>query len=404
METNSPQSSEGLSVDGILDILNDEGEATPQDGKETKSEDLLEGKANEKESKEDESEEDGSEEELELSEEEPTDEDLNEEPISIPHRKEILKAFPDLFKKFPQLEKAYYREQKYAEILPTIEDAREAKETADTFSRFEADLFGGSPESVLRSVKDADPDSFGRIVDNLLPSLQKVDSQAYFHVIGNIIKASVAEVFKEGSRLERDDVKNAAVILNQVLLGNSQFTPPAAFGKAQQANPEGDKLQSERQAFRQEQFNAASDELGTSVRNSIISTIDKYIDPKSQMSGYVKKNAIREAFDHVDNLLQQDTRFRQVMTRLWEQAGEANYSRTAKDRIRSTYLSKAKTVLRDAINKARQEALKDSGNKRESNERPRLGRLPVGKAASPNSGKKEPPKGISVKDYIMADD
>ena len=50
---------------------------------------------------------------------EPDDEDL--ELMTPARRKDILKEFPDLFKKFPELERSYFRERKYTELLPTSE-------------------------------------------------------------------------------------------------------------------------------------------------------------------------------------------------------------------------------------------------------------------------------------------
>ena len=52
----------------------------------------------------------------------PKEEDL--ELTDSSSRKEILAKYPKLFKDFPYLEKAYYREQQFTEVFPTIQDAR----------------------------------------------------------------------------------------------------------------------------------------------------------------------------------------------------------------------------------------------------------------------------------------
>src|SRR5262245_51212983 len=88
-----------------------------------------EAETNEETSDED-SDEESDEESDELSELEqelqgPTDEQL--ELVTPVRRREILKKYPNLFKDFPYLEKAYYREQQFTELLPTIEDARNAE-------------------------------------------------------------------------------------------------------------------------------------------------------------------------------------------------------------------------------------------------------------------------------------
>src|SRR6185436_17783046 len=72
--------------------------------------------------------------ELEKELEGPTDEQL--ELVTPVARREILKKYPTLFKDFPYLEKAYYREQQFTELLPTIDDAKQAVAKSETLDKF----------------------------------------------------------------------------------------------------------------------------------------------------------------------------------------------------------------------------------------------------------------------------
>jgi len=86
---------EELSKDDILDILNEDDDKVKDDDKK---------KDDEEEKEKEDSEEDDKEDDLEDDDEEEIDEDLE---LAVPVRKkEILKAYPDLFKKFPYLEAA----------------------------------------------------------------------------------------------------------------------------------------------------------------------------------------------------------------------------------------------------------------------------------------------------------
>src|SRR4051812_39830195 len=111
----------------------------------------------------------------------PTDEQL--ELVTPVRRKEILKKYPELFKDFPYLEKAYYREQQFTELLPTIEDAKTAVSKAQTLDQFENELMGGSTENILKAIKEENPNNFHKIVDDYLGTLSRVDEQAYYHVL-----------------------------------------------------------------------------------------------------------------------------------------------------------------------------------------------------------------------------
>jgi hypothetical protein len=88
------------------------------------------------------------------------------------------------------------------------------------------------------------------------------------------------------------------------------------------------------------------------------------------------------------------------------------------DRIKSAYLSKAKTLLPSIIRKSRNEALRGLGKRVRDDDddnygKDKRGPLPVGKArsqsTSPQSGKaakdqaRSIPKGMSTLDYLMRD-
>jgi len=135
----------------VLDLLNTKAsereskDETKEDEEETKDE-----SDDEVEEKEDDKEED-SEEKIELEKED----DLESELVDvIPRRKEILAKYPDLFKTFPSVEKAIYREQKYAEVFPTLDDAKEAQERAGILSKFEENIFSGDINTVLEQLKN----------------------------------------------------------------------------------------------------------------------------------------------------------------------------------------------------------------------------------------------------------
>ena len=111
-------------------------------------------------------------------------------------------------------------------------------------------------------------------------------------------------------------------------------------------------------------------------------------------------------------LIDNDTRFRTILDRLWEKAFEEDFSRDSLDRIKSAYLSKAKTLLPSVIKKARNDALRGLGKrvKDESEEETsKKGPLPVGRTAATSSGKstkdqaKEIPAGMKSLDYLMKD-
>ncbi len=339
--------------------------------------------------------------------EDPTEEQLE---IATPiRRREILKKYPTLFKDFPYLEKAYYREQQFTELLPTINDAKVAVEKSQTLDKFESDLMGGKTETILKAVKDSDPNSFYKIVDDYLPTLARIDEKAYHHVLGNTIKHTIISMVNEAKRSNNEVLQSAAQILNQFAFGNSEFVPPTTLSKdAPKEDGKVTELETKQREFTQKQFESTRNDLNTRLNNSLEATIEANIDPKSSMSDYVKRNAIREANETLGTLLGQDNRFKIIIDKLWEDAFKKNFSKDSTDRIRSAYLSKAKTLLPSVIKKARNEALKGMGKRvKEEVDDTDVEETKSSKPRSNNSGnsvkKGEIPKGMRTIDFLMQD-
>lgn len=345
----------------------------------------------------------------------PSEEDL--ELMTPVRRREILAKYPKLFKDFPYLEKAYYREQQFTELLPTIQDAKIAVNKAQILDRTERQVMNGDISVILQAVKQENQEVFNRIADNYLPALRHVDQQAYFHVLGNVIKDTIITMVKEGRALgdQGAPLQAAANILNQFVFGSQTFQPPTNL--ARQDKPEDQsreyELRRQQQHMVMTQFESVKDDLQTRADNVLRSTIDQHIDPNKSMTDYVKNHANEEAFNTLEDLMAKDSRFRGLLDRLWEKAFQSNFDKESTDRIKSAYLSKAKTLLPSVIKKARNDALRGLGRRsqeeieeREENG-PKKGPITPGKSTSPSSGKyrkaSDIPKGMTTLDVLMKD-
>ena len=377
-----------------LDILNEETEETEE------SEQSDAGESTEPESESEEKEE--KEEEIKLADEDEDKETKEEEIVTPDKRKEILKKYPNIFKEFPYLQKAYYREQQFTEVFPTVEDAKEAVTKASTFDQFEQQLLSGNTANILKVVKETDPEAFNKITDNYLVNLLNADQGAYYHVIGNVIKQTVLTMMQDGRAKNNEITQEAAKILHQFVFGTDEFQPPARLSKPE--TPQDQELQNERMGFIKERFEIARDDLGTKVSNVLQSTISQHIDPKESMSDYVKKNASKDAYENLEALLGSDRAFRNQLDKLWEKAFESRFSKQSLDTIRSAYLSKAKTLLPRVIQKSRNEALRGLGRRASSDSKETPSLIKRGTTPPSSSGKKlEIPANMSTKEWLMQD-
>lgn len=353
------------------------------------------------------------EEELEEELEEPKDEEL--ELNDVQHtRKEILAKYPNLFKEFPGLQAAYYRERRYSEILPTLEDAHAAVEKSSMLDNYGHDLANGSIESILRDTKTANTEAFSQIADNYLEDLFKVDKDAYYHVIGNNIKAVIEHAVTSAKSKGDDNLREAARILYEFTFGTDKWIPPQKLGKISEKNDKEEELTRKEQELEQRRINEYIEDLDTKISNSIKGTIDKFIDTNEEMTPYIRSKAISDVQDELEDTMKKDNRFMGILQKLHERAIEDDFSKESTDRIKSAMFSKAKLLLPDIIKKIRRQALTGQGKKvQSSEERDRKGPLPVGQhrrsttptnSAKTNSEKaKSIPRGMSTLEFLNQD-
>lgn len=330
-------------------------------------------------------------------------------------RKELLEYDKNLFKKFPYLEHAIYREQAYTQVFASPSDAQEAQEKSQALDNFETAVLSGETKTLFQSIKESDPNAFAKVVDNLLGHLGEVDEGAQIHVITNVARHLVQRMVEESENSGQEALKHAAIILNQFATGSSKFTPPTPLAKSDA--PKDPQLDAQRREFQTERFNVTRNEVIGSLDKKITATLNKRLDPKDSMPEFVREAALGKAKRELQRVIGSDTRFQNVMKQAWGKATKSNFSKADVELIQRSYEQKAAGLLPNIIAKVRSEALKGLGRKERSDEvievREPNKRGPVapGRSASPNSGNssarsnmKSPPKGQTVRGFLMADD
>lgn len=411
-ETSGIGSTTELNSDDILKELNkDEGEEL--DIKKNKEEEVDEVEEIESEETEESDELDEIEEELDDEDnEEEKDEDLEiHQPIT---RKEVLKAYPDIFKKFPELERTIGRENALTKFFPTVRDAEEASEKSKIVDLVESDVANGDLTRVIGAFKN-NPQVFGKIVDNYLPNLFKIDKDAYFTVIGNTIKDTVKSMVVTAKKDNNSELADAAENLYKFVFGHSNWEEPVRLSKNDSSNnKELDELNQEKRKFTQERFETSRNEIIDKVESRVKRTIEKFIDPKDSMTSYIKKNAIKDAFDLVSEAVNSDSRLKGLLDKLWKNASSNNFSKSSLQMIDDALTKTAKKYLTDSIKKARSEAIGSTRKSKEAETEEEDRPLNKGKAkpiknessSFRHSGKtdsakaKEIPASMSTLDYL----
>lgn len=403
LETPIPDAGE-LSKDDILDELNND-DIKPIDDKTEEAIDLSgksdkEVKIGDDEEKEEEEDDEEPEEKVEIEEE-------VDEFHDVPKRQEILKAFPELFKKFPGVEKAIYREQKYAEVFPTIAEATEAAQRLEDFKSFESELFDGSIKGVLTSLKSSNEQSFQKVTGNILRTLAEVDEKAYYGTLNHIVKNSIWAAFNSAKESGDEQLEIAAQLMHKYVYGNTKIEKPVEQQQNQPDEKET-KLSERERSFAQRELGTAVNDVTTRTDNVIKSTVDKYIDPKNAMTSYVRNKAVEDVMVQVRQSITTDKRFRANLDQLWQSAQRNGFNEDSKLKIRNALISKAKVILPGIIKSVKGKALEGSSTRtREASEsrdeKPISQGRPASSTRSPSKDAKQIPRGMKSIDFLMQD-
>lgn len=408
-EVTSTEVVDKLGMNDILSALDDDADTSEEKSESAEeiklSDDAEDSNEEEAESEAKTEEEPEEEKELELKDESEEDE---LEFQNVPARKAILKEFPELFKKFPGIERAIFREDKYTQIFPSIKDAEDARAQLEGFATVQKDLLSGNIENLLKEVKTTDSKAFDKITARFLDTINAVDPQASLKIVNRITKSVLANVAAAGKKMEDkgnergEQYRLAAHYLHEALYGDMDIKPPENEVIEDKPDPKQEELTRQQIEFNRQQLETAVDDVTTKVNRTLESAIKKYIDPKGLMSEYVREKAVGDVMKSFERDYQNDTRFRQHVDKLWVAARNSRFNEESKSKIRQAIIKRAQSSLKDHIKHVRSQALRSSTNKtvarRESRSEDK--KLTPSSNASSSSNKTKPNRVGSVKDVM----
>lgn len=348
-------------IDVLENDKDDDKEESDKEDKDNKSDDDVsedDDKADDEESEEEPEETDDDEKETD------DDEDETEED-QIPSVKDIKKDYPDFFKKHPEVKAAIFRDQRFSEIIGTVDDAEKAVVKANALNAIENDLFVNHDASkLLATLKKEDPNAYKNTLYKLLPDIQEKDKELYLELAALPIKQLLRSAWSQGKG-DKTNLGKAAYFIHEFFFGEksrfedkvqSEDLKPAEKSTAQ-------KEYEERLAKLDER---AYTEFKGSVDESYVKQMDNFIretlDKDTRLSEFTKKNIVRETLEEINSQLSQDTRYNTSLNALWQNAKSAGFTKDFKSRIITTALARAKSLAPVIRAKLMKEALGQSKN------------------------------------------
>lgn len=307
-----------------------------------------------------EEEEEEKEEEEEEKEEKEEEEDDEEKEVKIlldrPSVKEIRTKYPDLFKDFPSLREAFFREREFTALFPTVEDAKEAFENNEAYDQLSDSAFQGDPGPLMESLSRSDKRAHDTFAMAFLPDLYKRDQEVYGAVITPLFENLVKTLYKSTD----ENLKNSAINLAQYLWGEhgeSVASGKKTLSSSVQLSKEQAALKASREEQVAQKFQQTYNEVSSELQVQLRALVMKDFDPNQVFSKLVRNQLANETVRRIFKQLESDEAHKAVMGARWKRARSNGYSESDKSKIISTFLARARTLVPATREKVRKAAL-----------------------------------------------
>ena len=266
---------------------------------------------------------------------------------------QLRKEFPDIFKKYPQIQANYFKAEKYAEYFPTPEEAGEAAKKAEVFDYFDSSVTQGDLSLVVEAISQNNPNALQKVATEILPMLQQKNSQLYVQAVNPVFKQFLHAGFTKAQQQlnsadqyvkdRGENLKNALAVVANFLYGDAGIPnePPA------QQQPDPEKLQMQ-QEHQQLIFNTAANfEISTKneTKKELLGLIESGLDPENKLTKFTKDKLTETILDDINQRLMQDGLTKKQMQSLWTQAARTGFVDDSKAQLKRAFLGRAKMII-----------------------------------------------------------
>jgi len=321
---------------------------------------------------EDEDNEEGEKEDEEDEDKDEKEDDEEELQLTRVEFKDIKGKYPQFFKDFPELKHAFFREQQFTEIFPTVEDAKRASEAQNAYEEITAAVIDGDVDKFLSELESESKDGLENFAKNFMPSLQKTNKDLYFEIIGPQVATFIRNVYAHGTRDKDDNIKNAAKIVHKMIFGGAYEDVEKDVPLINIESKKDDKIEKDKAEYFSTKYNNLYKEVTETCYNKLDEEIGKGLIDLKGKQGLVRILS-KDIRGRVLEELEKDSAYMGRMQALWKREQRNGFSGTLKSSLSTLFLAKAKTVLPKIRMEVRREALgKEIKEDKEEKETTRL--------------------------------
>lgn len=293
---------------------------------------------------------------------EQTDEEKEEEAHLTATYTDIKTKYPKIFKEFPELRAAIFRDQRMSEIFGSPDDAEAAASKAGTLDNIEDDIINkGNVINLLNLVEKNNKASYEKIVTSILPHIQSTSKDLYLEIAAVPIKQLLRSAWATGKGKDTD-LGRAAAYIHNFFFGNTDIDSKVKFesviaGSAEKT-PEQKAFEERLAKLDEKEYTDFKGGVDNSYITKMSSEIRSGLDKDARLTEYAKNKLVEDILIDIKDQLVADTRYQTSMQSLWLQAKKSGFTSDFKSRITNAALARAKALIPTSRQKKVAEATK----------------------------------------------
>jgi len=275
------------------------------------------------------------------------DETINE--IRRPSLRKIMSKYPNIDKEFPDIKHVFHREQRFAEICGTVEDAREMSEKSETYDTINSKLGSGDVKFFLDVLEDNTRKEFAK---NFLPTLYKADKDVFRAATKPFLVSMMHRAYEsfgdDDSNVNTQNGRNSVLNICGYLFGKKELP---GLDKEDIPDPkiaqEREELNREKSTHYLERYNSYRSGIQEFNETKLLAEVVGRLD--SGLSDYQKSAIANAVLDDIDAELSADNLHNRTMASLWKRVEKENLDPKWRSQIISAYLGRARQSLPNII-------------------------------------------------------
>lgn len=278
----------------------------------------------------------------------------------------LKKEFPNIFKKFPEVKDAIFREREFTKFFGSIDEAEEASNKARYLDEVSQDLFEGKSENLLKALKKNSEKSLEIFSFGFLPELYKTDKELYHQVTDHALNQMLHVVNSNALKNGNKNLATAVKYISQFVFGEPELPELKERPVAPKKTEAELKLEEREKAHEQQKYSEFEDSVHSRTRSKLENIVKEGFNDEN-MTDFVKDAITDKIIDKVGVIIAKDKFFQSQLASMWKKAVREGYTSEAKSRIISAYLARAKKIVPSVRAEVRKSASSRHSNNNENN-------------------------------------